>query len=245
MGGGGPVTGAGVTNIVMYTNSDGLFNLAAIVKSEDGKASLSIAKGVLARTKEDSALKSIKIVPIDSPAAAPAGNNMIGLAYEITPEGATFTPTVALTLLYDATKLPNNTDLDGLVVMVYNTATSTWDPLKSVVNKTDGSVSTDIGHFSVYAIMGKTAAPPTTTVAAVPTKPPASPTTQPAPTATPTPTPTPMSIQTPSPTPAATTEPAPKSTPGPSIALIIAIVAAVVVFGLIGFFVAKARRSKA
>ena len=36
-GGGGGVVGAGVTNIVMYTNSDGLFNLPAVIKSDDGK----------------------------------------------------------------------------------------------------------------------------------------------------------------------------------------------------------------
>ena len=171
---------------------------------------------------------------------------MIGLAYEVTPEGATFAPGITLTLLYDAAKLPANTDPDSLAIIVYNTASSNWDPLKSVVNKADVSVSTDIQHFSVYALTGKIAVPPAAAPAYIPTTTPVSPTTQAAPAPTTVPTPTPMSAQTPSPTPASpTAQAAQKPTSATSWTLIIAIAAAVVAIGLIAFFLVQVRRRRA
>jgi len=159
-GGGGGPTGPGVTNLTIYTNDEGLFNLAATPKSDDSKAILSIAKGVRARTKDDSPLKSVKIVPFDNPPAAPTGSNLISLVYEITPAGAAFNPGISLTLLYDPASLPANTDVDNLSIAVLNTTESRWELLKSVVNKTDASVTTTIEHLSVYAIIGRIVVPP-------------------------------------------------------------------------------------
>jgi hypothetical protein len=167
-GGGGAPGGPGVTAITPYTNADGKFNLAAAVKSQDENVKLAIAQGVLARTKDDTPLKSIKVVPIDNPATTlPEGYEFIGLVYELTPEGATFTPSITMTLFYDKETLPEKTDENTIKILVYNRAASKWELLESVVNKTDSSVSTDLGHFSVYTLAGKKAVPPTTKPAPV------------------------------------------------------------------------------
>jgi hypothetical protein len=71
-GGGGPApTGPGVTGLSPYTNDEGLFNLGTTAKSDDGKASLSIAAGVRAKAKDGTGLKSITLVPMTSPPGAP------------------------------------------------------------------------------------------------------------------------------------------------------------------------------
>jgi hypothetical protein len=168
-GGGGAVTGPGVTSLNPYINSLGLFNLAAIIKSEDGLLQLSIDKGVLANTAENSALTSIKIIPLETTPAAPAGYYLLGKVYEVTPAGATFNPAISLTISYDASKISDNIDIDNLTLAVYNTAKSQWDIIQSVVNKTDHSVTASISHFSQYVILGKNLPPPTV----VPTKEPA------------------------------------------------------------------------
>jgi hypothetical protein len=139
----------------LFTNDDGLFNLPAIVKSEDGKASLTIAKGVIGQTKENTGLKSIRIVPLDSPPVAPAGSVMTSLVYEMTPDGATFAPSIVLTLLYDPAKLPKDIDIDSLTIGVFNTLESRWDALQSAHNKTDFSLTAVVDHLSNYTIIGR------------------------------------------------------------------------------------------
>jgi peptide/nickel transport system substrate-binding protein len=169
-GGGGTVSGPGVTSLSPYVSFDGHFNLAASVKSEDGKINIDIAKGVLAQTKDAIALKSIKIVPFDNPANPPSNSKFVGSVYEFTPEGATFSPAITFTIFYDPSTIPEDIDLNTLTVMVFNTATSSWESLPSTLNKANSSVSASIAHFSIYALVGKKVAPPTTQPAPAPAK---------------------------------------------------------------------------
>ena len=162
-GGGGTVSGPGVISLSPYISYDGHFNLAAVVNSDDSDVSLSFAKGVLARTTDDNALKSIKIVVIDSPAAAPSGSQFIGLVYEMTPDGATFSPGITLTIFYDPATLPEGIDPNSLKIAVFNTTTSAWETLQSTINKADSSITATIEHLSVYTIVGKETTTPATT----------------------------------------------------------------------------------
>jgi hypothetical protein len=158
-GGGGAPAGPGVTAISMYTDEEGLFNIAAMVKSEDGSARLNIAQGIRARTREVLALKSIKIVPMESQPTSAEDSKFIGLAYEFTPEGATFLPAIALTISYDPTKLPQNINIDSLTLAVFNTTTSNWEAVRSSHDKANSTVTANIEHFSNYVLTGKMAAP--------------------------------------------------------------------------------------
>jgi VCBS repeat-containing protein len=159
LGGGGTVPGPGVTTTLPYINSDGLFNLAAVVKSEDSRIALNIAKGVVARTQDDLPVRSIKIVPMDIQPTSTEEDRFIGQAYEITPDGARFSPSIALTVSYDPSDLPQNVAKDSLTLVVFDTSTSSWETIRSVHNEADSSITADIEHFSNYAVMGKIAAP--------------------------------------------------------------------------------------
>ncbi len=160
-GGGGGVApaGLGITNLSIYTNNDGLFNLASEAWSEDRKVSVRFGKGVLAQTKDETQLKFVKIVPVESPAPAPAGSRFIGEVYELTPEGAHFTPSVTMIMYYGAGGLPEGIGANSLVIVVYDAETKSWQPLESAVNQAETSVTTGIPHFSIYALTGKKAAP--------------------------------------------------------------------------------------
>jgi hypothetical protein len=154
-GGGGVASGPGVTSLSPYTSYDGHFNLDAVAMSDDQKVSLDIVKGVFAQNKDSSALKSIKIVPIDSPLSAPEGYRIIGLVYECTPEGATFSPAINITFAYDLAGLPTDITPGNLSLAYYNPTTSAWELISSVPNTVDSSVTADISHFSIYTILGK------------------------------------------------------------------------------------------
>ncbi len=159
-GGGGAPAGPGVTNLGAYTNGAGLFNLAATVKSEDGKAILMINKGVQANTNGGLGLSSIKIVPFDNPPAPPADSYFYALAYEFTPEGATFVPGISLTILFDPAKLPADVDIGSVGVAVWNAKDARWDTVKGTLNQADSSVTIPLDHFSIYTLVGKKLPPP-------------------------------------------------------------------------------------
>jgi uncharacterized repeat protein (TIGR02543 family) len=159
-GSGVVLSGPGITNLTLYTNSNGLFNIEGQAKSEDGKVNLVFAKNVLAQTYDNTQLKSIKIVAVDSPKDAPPGNLFVGLTYDLTPEGATFSPAIPLTIYYDPANL-TGIDVNSLTIVVFNPTTSSWESLQSIINKVDGSITVYIEHFSIYSIVGKKAEPPT------------------------------------------------------------------------------------
>ncbi len=167
-GGGGAPTGPGITNLALYTNSEGLFVLDGKARSEDGCVNIDFAKGVLAQTRDKAQLKSVKIISIDSPAVLPSGFRFAGKVYELTPDGATFTPGITLTLTYDEGQIPEGTDFNSLGIMAYNPTTATWEVLPSTLDKGKSSVTTTIGHFSIYAVADREAAPPPTTPVYIP-----------------------------------------------------------------------------
>jgi DNA gyrase inhibitor GyrI len=172
-GGGSAPNLPGSTSIAPYTNSYGFFNLAALVKSEDGRVSLDIRQGVLAQNADATPLRSIKIVPVEKPADTPQDYYLVSLVYEITPERATFSPTIKLTVIYDSATLLDGTDLNSLRLAYFNRDTLKWEILSGIVDTYAKAVSTDISHFSVYALLGKKAVPPSTTTKPVPTLTPA------------------------------------------------------------------------
>ncbi len=158
-GGGGAVpTGPGITSLAPYITSDGLFSLAATAASDDGKAKLSIGRGVLAKATDGSALRSVSIQPVASPPAPPADSQIIGLAYELGPAGATFNPAVTLTLTYDPAKLPAGLDEKNLVMATWDAAAGKWIELPTTVDPVAHTLSVTIGHLSTFAVVAHTRA---------------------------------------------------------------------------------------
>jgi hypothetical protein len=166
----GAASGPGVTSLIPYTSYDGHFNLVAVVKSDDNRVNLTIDKGVLASSKDSYPLKSIKIVPIDSPLSAPEGYQIIGSTYDCTPEGSIFSPAIHLTFSYDPSILPANISPNNLSLAVYNPSTSAWEIIPSIASATDSNVTASTEHFSIYTILGKETTPvaPTTLPAPAP-----------------------------------------------------------------------------
>jgi hypothetical protein len=167
-GGGGVASGPGVTALSPFTNYSGLFNLSATAKSDDNQVIVNIAAGVTAHDKDGSALKSITILPVDSPQDTPLDSQIIGLVYECTPKGATFSPSISLTFSYDPASLPENIRPGDLSIALYNPNTSTWELLASVPNAANSSVTSDIEHFSIYTIIGEETPEVTPTTEPVP-----------------------------------------------------------------------------
>jgi hypothetical protein len=154
LGGGGAPTGPGITSLTTYTNSEGLFALVAAADSDDGKAVLSFTKGVLAKAKDGTGLKSVSILPVDDPPAAPKNSKMIGLAYELGPTGASFIPSITLTISYDSNALPIGFKEQRLSIAVWNATDKVWETVDGVVvDANNHTISVPVSHFSIYGVI--------------------------------------------------------------------------------------------
>ena len=168
---------AGETSV--STETTGEVKSAVTAPSADGKASVVIHKGTVAKDAASNPLTKVTVAPPSVlPAGVPSGVNYVaGYAYDFGPEGATFDPAIEITITFDATKF------EGRTPAIYTYEAGAWKTLDTTVvgNKATAKVT----HFSTFVLFAAPEVTPTSTPAPTPVITPTLP-----PTATPTPTPT-------------------------------------------------------
>jgi hypothetical protein len=126
-------------------------------KSEDGKVQLTINKGTKATTRYDTRLAQIGIIKMTDPPAPPADTRIIGLVYDMSPDGATFTPPITLTFTYDPAQVPDGVDQKKLALATWDSATSKWIEFQNcTVDTTAHTISVPISHFTPFTIIAHT-----------------------------------------------------------------------------------------
>ena len=190
---------------------------------------------------------------LDLASLPPAPSNAVILSgYDFGPANTTFSPPVSLTLFYNPATLPAGITPGQLSIAYYSVADGKWVILPSTVDTSTNSVNTQLAHFTMFALIGSTAAPtPTPTATPTPTS---------TPVATPTPTASTPATTTPKPSPSATptvstptsTPPASSSIPAPTPAsqsnnmpLIIGVIVAAVLIVLVVVIMISRRRGTA
>ncbi|MFC2007086.1 helix-turn-helix domain-containing protein [Chloroflexota bacterium] len=235
--GGSPVstpTVPGATDISDVVNSQGEFTADTTAKSDDEKVEITVEIGTTGKTKEGNPISELTIIPVTAP-APPSGGNVIGVGYDLGPDGATFDPPITLTFTYDPSALAS-----GKVLGIsYWDADKGWvdlDAADIVVDPVTKTISAKVAHFTTFAVIARDAPAPVPTPTP-PTPEPTPPAPEPTPTpAAPEPTPTPPAPE-PTPTPPAPEPPAPTPTPVPEAGfnwwLIGGIIVAVIILALI------------
>jgi hypothetical protein len=235
-----PASKPGSTDVSDVVTNEGVFTETVTAISQDNHVSVTIPINTKGYTIDNNGnqvpISEITIEPSNAPTGANT-INVLGQIYDLGPSGAHFEPPITLTFTYDPSKLlPGETP----VITYWDTATGKWVEIKGgVIDPITGTITVQLSHFTVFAVQ-MVATPPATTPAV----------TTPAVT---TPAVTTPAVTTPAVTPAvttpavtpATTTPTQTTTPVESTTnwgLIIGIiVAAVIVIGLIIFFVMRRR----
>lgn len=251
-GGGGDGGGGGTppldTNLFGQTGSFNISSTGIVLKeikatSADGRLTIDIPKGTKALNKYGNPLSELTAKSNASPPAPPEGSNVIGLAYDFGPAGATFQPGITFSWSYDPAALPKGIAEEDLVIAYYDATAGKWIELTGVVDTANNKIIASVTHFTTFSMLG-TVTPATTPPATTPpaTTPPA--TTPPAttPPATTPPATTPPATTPPVTTPPVTT-PTPTPTPAPMPAYWWYIIGIAVVFviGVIIFLVRRRR----
>ena len=118
---------------------------------------LTISQGTKIRTKWGAPLYWIIMIKMEDSPPAPQGFDIVGCVSDGTPEGATFEPALTLTFTYDEALLPEGFDEKNLVIAMWDETTGKWVILDSTVDPDTNTITTQISHFTPFAVLAGTA----------------------------------------------------------------------------------------
>jgi len=152
-GGGGGGGGGDNTPIINYLDAQGRLSLDVEANSADGKVTLTLPKGTVVKNRIGGLVSSISIRPFSDAGTSPELPEFampVGRYYVLGPAGATFTPAITLTFEYNPAETG---DESSLVIFRWNETGQAWEPLVCRIDAGGNTISTDIDHFSIYAVM--------------------------------------------------------------------------------------------
>lgn len=154
-GGGGATHDKRFTTIPGST-SDGVLLEEVSALSVDIQAQLDIPAGTAVLNRSGYPAHYIEIVNVGDPGSPPGETAFVGSAYDLGPDGTTFDRPVPLTMRYKETGIPAGASEASLYIATWNKKTQQWERLDCQVNTEINRLSTEISHFSRYAIIAGT-----------------------------------------------------------------------------------------
>jgi beta propeller repeat protein len=135
----------------VYTNPQGVITQATRLQSSDGHATISLPLGVVVKDAGGNPLEeiSISVLPRESLPVVPPGAvfTFAGMAYDIGPDDATFSPPVTLTFT-----LPQTPGEQDYTVKSFDRKSGTWMDLPTKFDPVTGIVTVEVSHLCYFAL---------------------------------------------------------------------------------------------
>ena len=152
------------TSARVYTNADGVVTQETRLRSTDDRAMIVIGEGIFARNVSGKPLEEITLRALspENLPADPSGSafTFAGMAYEIGPDGATFSPPISLTFALSQAQW----GLD-YTIRSYDRKSGTWVDLPKKLDAATGTVTAEVSHLCYFALFTRpVTAPPTPVV---------------------------------------------------------------------------------
>ena len=138
-----------------FVGSDGTVQVAVNAHSGDGTVSIEIPTGTEVLDSSGQPVDEITVGLETSTPPVPEGYFLIE-AFDFGPDGATFSPSMEITIQYDLSELPAGQDP---VIAYYNEAAGEWVFITGDVDTVNGTITFNIEHFTTFAVMGQGATP--------------------------------------------------------------------------------------
>ncbi len=122
--------------------------------SVDEMVTLYITKGILAQTEDEKRLKKIIVLPMEESPPAPKKGYIIGVAYDFSPDGATFDPFIELEMRYSPPRIPYGLDEEDLLIAYYDEEANKWLELDGVVDAVGNIITAEVSHLTAFTIIG-------------------------------------------------------------------------------------------
>ncbi len=152
--GGGIIVGPD-NGLLNYIDEDGVFTDDITIESEDGECWVTIGEGTTGLTEDGDPLTEISIVQIEEPPPLPEDSpaSVIGLAYDIEPDGATFSPPITLTFTYDESLVPEGVAEVNLVIAIWDEEAGEWIDLDCTVDADNNTITAEVSHLTTFAVL--------------------------------------------------------------------------------------------
>lgn len=135
----------------IYTNAEGVISQATRLPSNDGRAILMVKEGVMAKDASRKPLSEISIQALSPGSLPPVSSGPVpafaGMAYEIGPDGATFSPPISLSFT-----VPQAEWGQDYTVKWFDGKSGTWQDLPTTFTATTGTVTAEVSHLCVVAL---------------------------------------------------------------------------------------------
>jgi len=167
-GGSGSTTASYTGTGTLLTGSSGTVLKSIIVNANDNIGSVLVPIGTKALDADGKPLGEVALKPLagDAVPAVPSGSvfKFAGYAYEASPDGATFSPGITLSLSIPE-DVWNSLDLTNqqCVMKWYNKETGLWEDVPTTVIPGTRTVEIRVTHFSIYALFTEPVTTPTPT----------------------------------------------------------------------------------
>ena len=127
--------------------------------SEDEMLKIIIPEETTALDGDGDPLTDIEFIVNETP-PLPQEDDIVGLAYNLEPSGATFATPVTLTWYYEPSDVPSGVAEEDLVIAYYDEVLGKWVELESELDWANIAITALVDHLTTFAILAP-AAPPT------------------------------------------------------------------------------------
>jgi len=154
-GAGGGIIVEPDNGLLNYIDEDGVFTDDVTIESEDGECWITIGEGTTGLTEDGDPLTEISIVDLEEPPPLPEDSpaSVIGLAYDIEPDGATFSPPITLAFTYDDSLIPEGVAEANLVIAIWDEEAGEWIDLDCTVDADDNTITAEVSHLTTFAVL--------------------------------------------------------------------------------------------
>ena len=145
-----------ITCFTRYISDTGEFLMKYTAKSTDSRAAVTFQPGTTGLTQQGEPLSEITVTERQDPPTPPADAEVIGLAYDFGPEGASFDQPATIRLSYDQAQLPENVAEKNLIIAIWDNQLEEWVRLDSNVDPANNIITAEVTRFSLYSILAYT-----------------------------------------------------------------------------------------
>jgi len=106
------------------------------------------------KTNEGEPLSEISITEMEEPPVPPEDSSIIGLTYDLGPDGATFDPAITLTFTYDPADIPEGVDEGDLAIAMWDEESGEWIELTGcTVDPVTHTIIAPVSHFTAFTVL--------------------------------------------------------------------------------------------